>query len=127
MPAPYAISKVLDVPGIRHGFFGREAEVTQAIRDTDSEAGPVRVGDWIGLVRGDGIVAVGGTVASAAESLLDHLITDDHEIVTVILGEEASRERTDEILAWIEEHRPDVEVEVHRGGQPLYPYLFGVE
>ena len=102
-------------------------EVTQAIRDTDSEAGPVRVGDWIGLVRGDGIVAVGGTVTSVAESLLDHLITDDHEIVTVILGEQATRERTDEILAWIEDRRPGVEVEVHRGGQPLYPYLFGVE
>jgi dihydroxyacetone kinase-like predicted kinase len=45
----------------------------------------------------------------------------------VILGEQATRDRTDEILAWLAEHRPDVEVEVHRGGQPLYPYLFGVE
>lgn len=102
-------------------------EVTQAIRDTESDAGAVSAGDWIGLARGDGIVAIAGTVTSAACALLDRLVTDDHEIVTVILGEQATRERTDEILAWIGEHRPDVEVEVHQGGQPLYPYLFGVE
>lgn len=102
-------------------------EVTQAIRDTETPIGAVRSGDWIGLARGDGIVAVGGTVVAAAEALLDHLVTPDHEIVTVIVGEQATRERTDEILAWLGDHRPDVEVEVHRGGQPLYPFLFGVE
>lgn len=102
-------------------------EVTQAIRDTDTGIGPVRSGDWIGLAKGDGIVAVGGTVVAAATALLDQLVTDDHEIVTVIVGEQATRERTDEVLAWLAEHRPEVEVEVHRGGQPLYPFLFGVE
>ncbi len=102
-------------------------EVTQAIRDTDTPVGRVRSGDWIGLTRGDGIVAVGGTVVAAAEALLDHLVGDDHEIVTVIVGEQATRERTDEILAWLGDHRPQVEVEVHQGGQPLYPFLFGVE
>ena len=102
-------------------------EVTQAIRDTDTAIGPVRTGDWIGIAKGDGIVAVGGTVLAAAEGLLERLISDDHEIVTVIVGEQATRARTDEILAWLADHRPGVEVEVHRGGQPLYPYLFGVE
>ena len=102
-------------------------EVTQAIRDTDSAAGAVRAGDWIGIVRGDGVVAVGGTVTAAACALLDHIVTPEHELVTVIVGDQATRERTDEVLAWLGEQRPDVEVEVHRGGQPLYPYLFGVE
>jgi uncharacterized protein len=102
-------------------------EVTQAIRDTASAAGAVRAGDWIGIVRGDGVVAVGGTVTAAACALLDHIVTPEHELVTVIVGDQATRERTDEVLAWLAEQRPDVEVEVHRGGQPLYPYLFGVE
>ncbi len=102
-------------------------EITRAIRDTKSEAGSITAGDWIGLVRGDGIVTVSGSLTGAACALLDHLITPGREIVTVITGRDASTAHTDALLAWIVENRPDVQVEVHRGGQPLYPYLFGVE
>lgn len=102
-------------------------EITQAVRATNSDVGAITAGDWIGLVRGDGIVAVSGSLDSAACALLDHLIGAGREIVTVITGSEASAGHTDALLAWIAEHRPDVQVEVHRGGQPLYPYLFGVE
>ena len=59
--------------------------------------------------------------------MLDHLVTPGREIVTVITGADASPAVTAAIEAWLAEHRPDVQVEVHRGGQPLYPYLFGVE
>ncbi|MDP9463821.1 MAG: DAK2 domain-containing protein, partial [Actinomycetota bacterium] len=102
-------------------------EITRAIRATNSDLGPITAGDWIGLVRGDGIVAVSGSLDGAACALLDHLIAPGREIVTVITGSDASAGHTDALLAWIAEHRPDVQVEVHRGGQPLYPYLFGVE
>ncbi len=102
-------------------------EITQAVRDTKSDIGAITAGDWIGLVRGDGIVAVSGSLDGAACALLDHLITPGREIVTVITGSEANAGHTDALLAWLIEHRPDVQVEVHRGGQPLYPYLFGVE
>ncbi len=102
-------------------------EITQAVRDTKSDVGPVTAGDWIGLVRGDGIVAVSGSLVGAACALLDHLITAGREIVTVITGSDASAGHTDVLLSWILEHRPEVQVEVHQGGQPLYPYLFGVE
>lgn len=102
-------------------------EVTQAIRDTKSPVGLVTSGDWIGLVRGDGIVSIGGSLVAATIGLLEHLCGDDRELVTLILGEGATRETTDAILGWLAEERPDIEVEVHRGGQPLYPYLFGVE
>jgi uncharacterized protein len=102
-------------------------EITRAVRATNSEAGPITEGDWIGLVRGDGIVAVSGSLDGAACALLDYLITPGREIVTVITGSESDAGHTDALLAWIAEHRPDVQVEVHRGGQPLYPYLFGVE
>ncbi|MEP7203392.1 MAG: DAK2 domain-containing protein [Ilumatobacteraceae bacterium] len=102
-------------------------EITQAIRDTKSDVGAITVGDWIGIVRGDGIVAVSGSLDGAACALLDYLISPGREIVTVITGSGADAGHTDVLLAWILEHRPDVQVEVHRGGQPLYPYLFGVE
>jgi dihydroxyacetone kinase-like predicted kinase len=102
-------------------------EVTQAVRATNSDAGPIGEGDWIGLVRGDGIVAVAGTMDGATVALLDHLVGPGAEIITVVEGLDATAGHTDVIQAWLDEHRPGVQVEVHRGRQPLYPYLFGVE
>jgi uncharacterized protein len=102
-------------------------EVTQAVRSTATDVGQVSAGDWIGLVKGDGIVSIGGSVTVAAEKLLDYLVTDDREIVTIITGADAKRATTDELVAWLNESHPHVDVEVHGGGQPLYPYLFGVE
>ena len=102
-------------------------EITQAVRDTDSDAGAITAGDWIGIVRGDGIVSIGGTWRAAATQLLENLITPDREIVTVLEGVDATAAMTEELRAWLGENFGNVEVEVHRGGQPLYPYLFGVE
>lgn len=102
-------------------------EVTRAVRDSVSEVGPVRAGDWIGLVRGDGIVSVASDPLTASTVLLGHLIHPASEIVTVIEGVDADRATSDAIEAWMAEHHPDVVVERHWGGQPLYPYLFGVE
>ena len=102
-------------------------EITQAVRDTNTDAGKVTEGDWIGLVRGDGIVSIAGTMVGSATQLLDHLIDDARELLTIVTGEGSSAAATDQITAWVTEHRPDVAVEIHVGGQPLYPYLFGVE
>ena len=102
-------------------------EVTRAVRDTNSEIGPIKEGDWIGLVRGDGIVAVAADVEGAATALLDHLVDPGRELVTVITGLGAAASATAVIEGWLADRRADVQVEVHRGGQPLYPYLFGVE
>ena len=102
-------------------------EVTQAVRDTNTDAGAVTAGDWIGIVRGDGIVAVAGSLVSASTQLLDHIIGDGGELLTIVTGSDATAAQTDQLVAWVSENRPDVAVEVHRGGQPLYPYLFGVE
>jgi dihydroxyacetone kinase-like predicted kinase len=102
-------------------------EVTQAIRDSSSDAGPITAGDWIGMVRGEGIVAVGESVVVAATTLLEQLLTPDRELLTIITGSGAQPSTTAEIGSWVEQRHPDVQVEVHAGGQPLYPYLFGVE
>ncbi|MEY4009535.1 MAG: hypothetical protein RL644_331 [Actinomycetota bacterium] len=102
-------------------------EVTQAVRDTATDAGAVTTGDWIGIVRGDGIVAVAGSAVGASTQLLDHIIDDAGELLTIVTGADATPSETDQIVAWLGDNRPDVAVEVHRGGQPLYPYLFGIE
>jgi dihydroxyacetone kinase-like predicted kinase len=59
--------------------------------------------------------------------LLKHIVTDERELLTIIVGSDAKASVTDDIVAWMGEHFPGVACEVHRGGQPLYPYLFGVE
>jgi len=101
-------------------------EVTRAVRDSVSDAGPIREGDWLGLSR-HGIEVVDRDLATACCELLEKLVTDDHEIVTVIEGDGASTGVTRRMTEWLRDHRPGAEAEVHHGGQPLYPYLFGIE
>lgn len=101
-------------------------EVTTAVREADTDAGPVKVGDWIGLDR-HGVRSIGDDLVAATTALLDQLIGDDHELVTVISGADADADTDDAVVAWLGEHRPDVDVELHQGGQPLYPYYFGIE
>ena len=102
-------------------------EVTQAIRDTNSDAGPIKAGDFIGLVRGDGVVAVAKTLENVCRDLLAKLITPERELLTIITGDGASANMTDELVAHVGQAYPHISCEVHFGGQPLYPYLFGVE
>ena len=101
-------------------------EVTQAVRDTTSPAGHVAGGQWIGL-DGGGISAAGDTAAAAAVALLENMLTRTHEILTVIEGAGAQAAETAEVMEWLAEHWPHVEVERHVGGQDHYPYLFGIE
>ena len=102
-------------------------EVTQAIRDTNSAAGQIATGDWIGMVKGDGIAAISDSPASASIALLEGLVGDAAELVTIVVGADADAADTAAIEGWLSDHRGDVAIEVQHGGQPLYPYLFGVE
>jgi dihydroxyacetone kinase-like predicted kinase len=68
-----------------------------------------------------------GALLPAAIGLLDHLVGEGRAIVTIIEGVGSDARSTQAIREWVEEQRPGVAVEVHRGDQPLYPYLFGVE
>jgi len=101
-------------------------EVTRAVRESSCEVGPIVVGDWLGIC-GDGIRAVHASLGEACVLLLEALTTEDHELVTIIEGEGATPVATRHIEVWLEEHHPDIGTEVHHGGQPHYPYLFGLE
>jgi DAK2 domain fusion protein YloV len=143
-------ARVVDTDGIQEGFaalleydpeVGADAnatamtaaaarvvagEVTQAVRASDTEVGEIVAGDWIGVSR-RGIEVVAATVSDATIRLLDRLLTDSHEIVTIIEGAGAKPADTRRVTEWLAEHRSDLAVELHRGGQPLYPYLVAVE
>ncbi len=104
----------------------KSGEVTQAVRDAVAECGPVKQGDWIALDR-SGVCAAVGTAIEAVTILLDHLVESDSEIVTVLLGADARAADTERIRQHLALAHPHVESEFHEGGQPLYPYLVGVE
>lgn len=107
-------------------------EVTQAVRSSRTDAGPVEAGEWMGIVRGataehQGIVTIADDAVAATKALLERLVGDDRELVTMITGADATDESTAELESWFSDRFPGLELEVHRGGQPLYPYLLGVE
>ena len=101
-------------------------EVTKAVRPSSCDVGPIAEGDFLGIAR-SGIVAVTDSPAAAVIGLLAKLLDDDHELVTLIEGDGSSVGDTRQIREWVTERRSDITVEVHHGGQPLYPYFVGVE
>ncbi len=104
----------------------RTGEITQAVRDASINGSKVKRGDWIALTR-DGLVAVTASPADAVCKLLEGLVDENSEIVTVLVGSDAHAQETQRIREHLEFRFPHVEVEFHDGGQPLYPYLVGVE
>jgi hypothetical protein len=104
----------------------RAGEITRAVRDTVAECGPISAGDWIALTA-DGILTATASAATAATSLIDHLVDGESELVTVLVGEDAHSDDTICLRQHLSLEHPHVEVEVHAGDQPLYPYLIGVE
>jgi uncharacterized protein len=104
----------------------RTGEVTQAVRDSTAECGPITAGDWIAVTR-DGICAVDKSATGAAIALVERLLDDDSELVTVLVGSDGRLADRLRLEAHLADAHPKIEVEVHEGDQPLYPFLIGVE
>ncbi len=104
----------------------RSGEVTQAVRDAVGPSGPIREGAWIALTE-HGICASADSALDAAVQLIERLADDDSELITVLLGADARPGDMDRLRDHVGVARPNVELEVHEGDQPLYPYLIGVE
>jgi DAK2 domain fusion protein YloV len=104
----------------------RTGEVTQAVRDAVAECGEIREGQWM-AIGPDGVLAAAAEPLEAALTLVDALVGDGADIVTVLAGRDAPAAEVARLRERIEVEHPEVEVEVHDGGQPLYPYLIGVE
>ncbi|QKS73252.1 DAK2 domain-containing protein [Paenalkalicoccus suaedae] len=104
----------------------RTGEVTYAVRDTSLNGVSITKGDFMGISEKN-IVANGADVAKVAEELVKNLVDEDSEIVTVIYGEDRTESEANALSNYIESSFEDVEVEVHKGNQPLYSYILAVE
>ncbi|MFV1989125.1 MAG: DAK2 domain-containing protein [Acidimicrobiales bacterium] len=100
-------------------------EVCQAVRDTTSGAGEIKSGDWMGL-DSSGVRSVNVDMVAAANELLALIVPPGAELVTIITGEGATDASTRSLVAWLDAHR-SADYEIHYGGQPFYPYQFGIE
>jgi dihydroxyacetone kinase-like predicted kinase len=96
------------------------------VRDTHTDAGDVKTGDWIGLGAG-GVLAIADSIEEVNAKLLVALVKDEHELFTIIEGDGSTKEATSALSKFATTRFPQLCVEVHHGGQPLYPYYFGVE
>lgn len=104
----------------------KTGQVTYAVRDTVIDDKEIKQDDYMGI--GDkGILSVGQELEATVLDMVGQLIDEDSAIVSVYYGEDASEEAAEAIGAKIEEDYPDVEVEVHYGGQPIYYYVISVE
>ena len=101
-------------------------EVTHAVRDTNIEGVEIKKDQFMGIKDGK-IVVSDLSLNTVLEELLEKSIDEDKEIVTLYLGEDSTDEYTDFLEELIENKYPDVEVELIESGQPVYPYIIGVE
>ena len=102
-------------------------EVTTAIKDSkDANGNPIADGDVIGISDG-AIYAVGSSVSDVVMGLLEHMEAEDCDTCTLLAGEDLSDEDFEALQARIEAAHEDLEIDAHRGGQPLYPIVFSVE
>ena len=103
----------------------KTGQVTYAIKDTTYEGLEIKEGDYMGMFEKNIIVAVPDKM-QAVKTLIDQMMDEDSEIVTVVAGEDATSEEVDELVAYIEENY-DAEVDLQQGDQPVYSFVIGVE
>ncbi len=100
--------------------------VTLAVRDTTIDGLEIHENDILGMVDGK-IVVSNPDIVVALKDTFAKMIDEDSEIVAIYVGEEGNQELAEVISEYLEETYEDVEVEIHQGGQPVYPYLMSVE
>lgn len=101
-------------------------QVTYAVRDTVIDKFVIKKGDIIGLDKGN-IVTSGKNIEKVTTALIDGMLTEDKEVVTLYYGADVSEEKAEAFVATLQETHPDVEFILHFGGQPLYYYILSVE
>ncbi|SQF66231.1 DAK2 domain-containing protein [Streptococcus dysgalactiae] len=100
--------------------------VTLAVRDTTIDGLEIHENDFLGMVDGK-IVVSNPDMEATLKAAFAKMIDEDSEIVTIFVGEEGDQDLAEELAEYLEETYEDVEVEIHQGDQPVYPYLMSVE
>ena len=104
----------------------KTGQVTYAVRDTSIDGVEIRKDDYMALAEGKIILST-PQMMDAAKEVINHLVDEDSEIITVIYGEDATEEQANELASFIEENFADAEVEIVEGKQSLYPFILSVE
>lgn len=104
----------------------KTGQVTYAVRDTHIDDKEIHKDDIMGI--GDsGIIAVGTDIAATTKEMLEALVDEDSELISIYYGADVSEEDAEKLTAEIEEKYPSVDVDTHFGGQPIYYYVLSVE
>lgn len=104
----------------------KTGQVTTAVRDTVFDDLQIKEGHYIGIADSK-IVSTDAELLTTSQALLASMLQGGDEILTILSGEDTQNEITESLIDWVNETYPDVEVEIHEGGQPIYFYLFSVE
>lgn len=104
----------------------KSGEITMAVRDAKLHVGKIRKGEFIGLYNGD-VRIVSNNIVDATTDLVRDMIEGFEEVVTFYLGDEEKPDDTENIRKKLKEYFPKIDIEIHKGGQPLYPYIFSIE
>ncbi|MEI4831063.1 DAK2 domain-containing protein [Bacillus sp. FJAT-53711] len=104
----------------------KTGQITYAVRDTEIDGVTIHKDDFMCIADGK-IVSTDAKKLEAAKKLLENMLDEDAEILTILQGEDASEEEVAALVAFVEEKFEDVEVEVHNGNQPIYSFIFSVE
>ncbi len=104
----------------------KSGSVTTAVRDTTIDGLEIHENDNLGMVDGK-IVVSNPDMMETLVTTFENMLDEDSEIVTIYVGEDGSQELAEELAESLEDKSEDVEVEIHTGNQPVYPYLFSVE
>lgn len=100
--------------------------LTHAIRDTAIDGITIKEGDFLGMIDGKIVVSKTDALEVAFETL-KQMMDEETEIVTIIIGEEGTQEQAEQMEAALLAMNEELEVEIHHGNQPVYPYLFAAE
>ena len=104
----------------------KSGEVTYAVRDTMIDDKIISEGDIMGI--GDaGILSVAKDISEATMELIDTLVDEDSELISIYYGSDTAQEDAEELAEQVKEKYPDVDVELQNGGQPIYYYVLSVE
>ncbi len=102
------------------------ASVTYAVRETTFDGKSIKQGDIIGMQE-DNITVISESAEKGAKDLLHKVVTEDAEMISIYYGADVTLQEAEEIKQYAEDKFSSCDVELHRGGQPLYYYIISVE
>ena len=104
----------------------KTGQVTYAVRDTSLDGKEIHKDDIMGI--GDaGIISVGAEIEATTLEMLAELVDEDSELISIYYGEDITEDDASALTEKVEELYPDVDVDTHFGGQPIYYYVMAVE